>query len=104
MFTRQFVFAACLLIGGVAATTTRAAGVGEICGGFGGVRCDKGLWCDPDPGQCGVADAAGKCIKIGQFCPQRNVVLPVCGCNNKTYGNDCKRQKQKIAKKSDGKC
>lgn len=101
MFARHFIFATCLLIG-VGCTTTRAATLGESCGGFAGVRCDKGLWCDPSPGQCGVADAAGKCVKIGQLCTQ--VILPVCGCNGRTYNNDCERQKRKIAKKSDGKC
>lgn len=102
MFARNFIFASSLIIAVSGATATMAAKVGETCGGFAGVRCDKGLWCDPSPGQCGGADVAGTCVKIGQFCPQ--VVLPVCGCNGRTYNNDCERQKRKIAKKSDGKC
>jgi len=102
MLARHFIFAACLLIGLSGATSAMAAKIGESCGGLAGVRCDKGLWCDPSPGQCGVADAAGTCIKVGQFCPR--LKLPVCGCNGKNYNNDCERQRNKVAKKSDGKC
>jgi Kazal-type serine protease inhibitor domain len=103
MSARNFIFVACLLAAAVSgATTTKAAKLGESCGGIVGIRCDRGLWCDPSPGQCGVADAAGTCIKIGQLCTR--VYLPVCGCNGKTYNNDCERQKHKIGKKSDGKC
>ena len=32
------------------------------------------------------------------------IVAPVCGCNNKTYGNDCLRQHAKVSKSHDGKC
>ncbi|MBI1867065.1 MAG: Kazal domain-containing protein [Methylocystis sp.] len=79
-----------------------AAGVGATCGGIAGLQCDGKLWCDPDPGQCGGADIAGKCVNVPEVCTE--IYKPVCGCDNKTYGNDCERQRAKVAKKSEGKC
>jgi hypothetical protein len=79
-----------------------AAKVGEMCGGILGLTCDAGLWCDPAPGQCGGADVAGTCVQVGQFCPR--IAAPVCGCNGRTYSNDCERQKRRVGKRHDGRC
>lgn len=99
MRARHFIFAACLLLGLSGATAGNAAKVGEACGGFVGAVCDRGLWCDPFPGQC-WAGAAGVCVRLGQVCTQ----VPVCGCNGKTYGNDCQRRLRKVAKLHNGAC
>ncbi len=78
------------------------AGEGGKCGGFIGLRCDDGLWCDPDPGHCGGADISGVCVKIVSAC--KDIAASVCGCGGHTYANDCERQKANVAKKSDGAC
>jgi hypothetical protein len=79
-----------------------AAGEGEVCGGPQRVTCDGELWCDPAPGHCGEADAAGRCVKVSPMCTQN--WQPVCGCNRNTYGNDCERRSNRMAKKADGAC
>ena len=79
-----------------------AAGIGQTCGGIAGIRCDAPLWCDLRPGFCHAADVQGTCIRIPEFCTREH--KPVCGCDNKTYGNDCDRRTAKVAKKHDGAC
>ena len=86
----------------VAPTNATAVGVGKTCGGFAGVSCDAGLWCEPPAGRCGGADLQGKCIKVTEMCTRH--YQPVCGCDKKTYGNDCVRRAAKIQKASNGEC
>ncbi|HEV3184292.1 MAG TPA: Kazal domain-containing protein [Xanthobacteraceae bacterium] len=86
----------------VAPTGAAAVGEGQMCGGIAGISCDKGLWCDLQAGQCGVKDAAGTCVKVRRTCTREFV--PVCGCNKRTYGNDCDRIRAKVQKDHDGRC
>lgn len=79
-----------------------AASEGEMCGGFAGIKCDNGLWCEPEPGKCGVADVGGTCVTVPTLCPKD--FNPVCGCGNLPFGNDCERRATKVAKASDGAC
>ncbi|CAN5169755.1 hypothetical protein BH10PSE10_BH10PSE10_03050 [soil metagenome] len=79
-----------------------AANLDEACGGPTSITCNSALWCQKTAGQCKAADAAGQCDKAPTFCMR--VSRPVCGCNGKTYANDCERQRVKVQLDHAGAC
>lgn len=79
-----------------------AANLDEACGGKEAITCNSALWCHLPAGQCKTADAVGKCEKAPAFCMR--VSRPVCGCNGKTYANDCELRKAKVQLDHDGAC
>jgi Kazal-type serine protease inhibitor-like protein len=85
-------------------TIVNAAGVGKQCGGFviNPQQCNPGLFCQRHTGQCFIFDISGTCARVPHFCP--HIVRPVCGCDSKTYNNDCERQRAMVSKLHDGKC
>jgi hypothetical protein len=101
---RRLTVAALALAVGAAlgSADAAAANLDEACGGPTGITCNSALWCRKAAGQCSVADAAGKCEKAPAFCMR--VSRPVCGCNGKTYANDCERQRVKVQLDHDGAC
>jgi hypothetical protein len=59
-----------------------------MCGGIAGIQCPAKQYCAYAPeARCGAADMSGTCAPIPDVCMQ--LVDPVCGCDDKTYGNSC---------------
>lgn len=79
-----------------------AVGLGEFCGGFLGIPCNAGLFCEHPAGQCHTADIGGKCITAPARCPKN--LRPVCSCNGKTYANDCVRIRAGAQLDHEGRC
>ena len=57
---------------------------------------------DAEAGYCGVDDAPGACKPVPVDCYLS--FDPVCGCDGKTYGNDCVRQSARVQLDHPGKC
>lgn len=95
----MLVVALCVAFASVGAT---AANLDEACGGKDAITCNSALWCQKSAGQCSAADAAGKCDKAPAFCMR--VYRQVCGCNGKTYANDCERQRVRVQLDHVGAC
>ncbi len=102
MQTRAVLLAVAISAQILLSSAVWAAGVGQTCGGIIGVGCDTGLFCETPAGKCAIADGQGRCVKIPAAC--NKTFRPVCGCDSKTYGNDCERQAGQVSKSHNGKC
>jgi hypothetical protein len=72
------------------------------CGGFFGRVCPQPTQYCSFKFQCGFGDIMGQCLTKPAHCSK--IRRPVCGCDGKTYANDCLRQQAGTSLKSRGAC
>ena len=76
---------------------------GNSCGSRSQATCNAGQFCNWAVGDiCGAADAAGKCAYRPEACAE--IYSPVCGCDDKTYGNACEAAVAGISVSAVGAC
>jgi hypothetical protein len=74
-----------------------------FCGGFAGFTCTDDEYCAYQEGDyCGAADATSTCEPRPEVCDL--IYAPVCGCDQKTYGNDCEAAAAGTGVMSSGEC
>lgn len=93
------------LLASLGMARTAAAGTpqaGQTCGGIGALKCPADQACQYPVGKCNVADLAGTCVPVPAECPKTGP--KVCGCDDKTYNNECELLKAGAKEAKKGAC
>jgi len=96
--TILLAFASLLLVGAAEAAAKKL----QSCGSIMPFQCPNGQFCQFAPGHCTGFGQPGTCTVRPRACPR--IFLPVCGCDGKTYGNDCERRSAGVSLRHTGKC
>jgi predicted secreted protein len=83
--------------------SAKGGSTAKMCGGIAGITCGKGEFCSyTTKAACGAGDQSGTCTALPDMCPM--IVMPVCGCDGKTYNNSCEANRGGVSVASSGPC
>lgn len=75
---------------------------GVPCDGITALLCGDDYYCQYEEGTCGDDDQSGVCAERPEVCAL--IYAPVCGCDDRTYGNACEAAAAGVSVRREGTC